>query len=108
MSDALRVECVACGSSFVLDDNTLARRDWPGNPGGWEVGITCPVCVAFTLSYRMTPELEAQRVALEEARTAYQKRKGNRLWVQLQRKQKAYQKAFDAVQGKGSGEANEQ
>lgn len=101
MSNELRVDCVACGSSFVLDDTTLVKRDWPGNPVGWLVGVACPVCNVFTLSYRMTPELEAQRVALEAARADFQKKRSNQLWVQLQRKQKQYQKAFDAVQGKG-------
>ena len=101
MSEAIRVDCVACRSSFVLDDTTLVKRDWPGNPGGWLVGVACPVCHVFTLSYRMTPELEAQRVELAEMRSEYRKKKTDRLLLQLQRKQKQYQDAFDAVQGKG-------
>ncbi len=101
MSNELRVDCVACGSSFVLDDTTLVRWDWPENPGGWLVGVACPVCSVFTQSYRMTPELDAQRVALAEARTEYRERRTDKLLVRLQRKQKQYQDVFDAVQGKG-------
>ena len=108
MSEALRVDCVVCRSSFVLDDTTLVKRDWPENPGGWLVGVACPVCDVFTLSYRMTPELDAQRVALAEARTEYRERRTDKLLVKLQRKHKQYQDAFDAVQGKGNGETGKQ
>ena len=101
MSNELRVDCVACNSSFVSDDTTLVKRDWPENPGGWLVGVACPVCNVFTLSYRMTPELDAQRVSLADLRAEYRERRTDKLLVRLQRKQKQYQDAFDAVQGKG-------
>jgi len=101
VSESLRVDCPACGSSFVLDETTLVKRDWPDNPVGWLVGIVCPVCGAFTLSYRMTPELEVLREKVAGMRAAHHKRRRIQSWNLYQQAAERYQVEFNAVQGRG-------
>lgn len=101
MTKALRINCPACGSSYLLDETAMQKRDWPEKPGGWLVGIACPVCDVFHLSCRMTPELETLRIGMRGALAAYHRQRSNRLWNVYQRALNRYQAAFDAVQAEG-------